>query len=70
MTIERIVRGVAGFMILASLTLAITHDINWLILTLFVGLNLLQSAVTDWCPLMGILHRLGVRKAGDTPADD
>lgn len=65
MTVEQITRGVAGFMILASLTLAITHHINWLALTLFVGLNLLQSAVTDWCPLMGILRRLGVRSCGE-----
>ncbi|WP_147822355.1 YgaP family membrane protein [Salidesulfovibrio onnuriiensis] len=62
MTVERILRGVAGFVILASLTLAMTHHKNWLLLTLFVGLNLLQSAFTNWCPLMSILRYFGVKQ--------
>jgi hypothetical protein len=35
---------------------------NWLFLTAFVGLNLLQSAFTNWCPLIVVLKKLGVRE--------
>ena len=47
---ERILRGIAGFMVLISMGLAQIHSPNWLILTAFMGLNLLQSAFTNWCP--------------------
>jgi len=63
MTVERIVRGVAGFMIPASLTLFMNHHGNRLVPTLFVGLNLLQSAVTDWCPFMAMPRYFGVKQA-------
>lgn len=62
MTIERILRGMAGFVVLTSLALAHYHSPNWLWLTAFAGLNLLQSAFTDWCPAMTILRKLGVGK--------
>jgi hypothetical protein len=52
-------RFVAGTMILLSLMLA-TFNLNWLFLTAFVGLNLLQSAFTRWCPLISILRWLRV----------
>lgn len=60
MTVERILRLVAGFMILASVALAHFISPTWLWLTAFVGLNLLQSAFTNWCPLMTLLRNLGV----------
>jgi hypothetical protein len=41
--------------------LSIYHDQRWLWFTGFVGLNLLQSAFTDWCPAMTILRKLGVK---------
>jgi len=63
MTVERIVRGVPGFMIPASLTLAMSHHGNRLVPTLFVGLNLLQSAVTDWRPFMVMPRYFGVKQA-------
>lgn len=59
MMIERILRGVAGFFILLSLALAIWVNISWLWFTAFVGLNLLQSAFTNWCPMIWILRRFG-----------
>lgn len=62
MTIERILRGMAGFVVLVSLALAHYHSSNWLWLTAFAGFNLLQSAFTDWCPAMTILRKLGVGK--------
>ncbi len=46
--LERILRGIAGFTVLASLGLAYLHSPKWLILTGFMGLNLLQSAFTNW----------------------
>lgn len=55
------VRAVAGSMVLISLLLSLVHH-NWLWLTAFVGLNLLQSAFTQWCPLLVILKKLGVRE--------
>ncbi|MFV0404733.1 MAG: DUF2892 domain-containing protein [Bacteroides graminisolvens] len=48
---ERIVRFVAGAMILVSVALAYFVALEWLFLTLFVGVNLLQSSITKFCPL-------------------
>ena len=48
---ERIVRAVAGIIVLTSITLAVLVSIKWLLLTAFVGLNLLQSSFTKFCPL-------------------
>lgn len=58
---ERIVRAVAGAMVLTSITLAYTVNINWLWLGVFVGVNLFQSAFTRFCPLELILKAVGVR---------
>lgn len=58
---NRILRGMAGFFILVSLILAYTISYRWLIFTGFVGINLLQSAFTNWCPAMWILNKLGVK---------
>jgi hypothetical protein len=55
------IRLVAGSMVLMSLSLSLTNP-NWLWLAAFVGLNLLQSAFTKWCPLIVLLKRLGVRE--------
>jgi len=60
MTVERLLRLVAGFFILLSLALARWVSPYWLWFTAFVGLNLLQSAFTNWCPAMTILRRMGV----------
>jgi hypothetical protein len=61
MTIERGLRGIAGTIVLASAALAAVHSPYWLLLTGFVGLNLLQSAFTNWCPMVWLLGRLGFR---------
>jgi hypothetical protein len=58
---ERIVRAVAGTMVLTSITLAYTVNINWLWLGVFLGVNLLQSAFTKFCPLELILKAAGVK---------
>ncbi len=63
MTVERGLRLMAGCMILLSLALAHFLSPYWLLLTAFVGLNLLQSAFTNWCPAMAILRAMGVMEA-------
>ncbi len=60
MTVERYLRGIAGFFVLLSLLLAHYHSAYWLFFTAFVGLNLLQSAFSNWCPMMAILRKFGV----------
>lgn len=59
MTLERALRGIAGFFILMSLALGHFVSPKWYWFTAFVGLNLLQSAFTNWCPMMGILRKCG-----------
>ena len=61
MTIERYLRLIAGFFVLLSVALGYWVSPYWLLFTAFVGLNLLQSAFTNWCPMMTILRRAGVR---------
>ena len=63
MTVERGLRLMAGVMVLLSLVLARYFSLYWLWLTVFVGLNLLQSAFTNWCPAMSILRALGLKGA-------
>lgn len=60
MTVDRIVHTVAGTFILASLALAHYHSHLWLWFTAFVGANLLQSGLTNWCLMSTILKKLGV----------
>lgn len=60
MTVDRIVHIFAGSFILLSLALARFHNQNWLWFTVFVGANLLQSGLTNWCLMSSILRRLGV----------
>jgi hypothetical protein len=68
MSVERLLRGIAGFFIVVSVLLARFHSPWWLLFTAFVGLNLLQSAFTDWCPMMAILKKLGVQTQCQQPA--
>jgi hypothetical protein len=58
---ERIIRAVAGIMVLISVSLAYFVNINWLFLGVFVGLNLLQSSITKWCLLSDILKKCNVK---------
>lgn len=63
MTINRYLRMIAGFFVMLSVALAHLHSPNWLYFTAFVGLNLFQSAFTNWCPMITILKKLRVREA-------
>lgn len=62
MTINRYLRMIAGSFVMLSVALAVLHSPNWLYFTAFVGLNLFQSAFTNWCPMITILQKLGVRE--------
>lgn len=62
MTIERILRLLAGLFVLIGTGLAAVHSPYWLLVAGFVGLNLLQSGFTDWCPMVWILERLGYKR--------
>jgi uncharacterized membrane protein (Fun14 family) len=59
MSIDRIVLAFAGSMVLLGLVLGYAVSPYWHILSAFVGLNLLQSAFTGFCPLAIILRKLG-----------
>ncbi len=61
MTVERALRLMAGIFVLASTALGHWHSPYWYLLTAFVGLNLLQSGLTNWCPAMTIFRKLGLR---------
>ena len=63
MTVERGLRLLAGVMVLVSLALSHFLSPYWLWLTVFVGLNLLQSTFTNWCPAMAILRAMGLKDA-------
>jgi hypothetical protein len=59
--INRLIRAIAGMLILISLLLAIYVNQNWLWFTAFVGVNLLQSSITKWCLMEDILKKVGVK---------
>jgi Protein of unknown function (DUF2892) len=61
MNVERFVRLIAGIFVLASLALGYWVSPYAYLFTAFVGLNLFQSAFTNWCPMMTILRKAGVK---------
>jgi hypothetical protein len=66
MTVERALRLIAGAFVTLSVLLAIYVNANFLWFTAFVGVNLFQSAFTNWCPMMVILRKAGLRDTGPT----
>lgn len=63
MTIERALRLIAGCFVLASVLLAAIVDTRFLWFTAFVGVNLVQSSFTNWCPMMTFLKWAGMKAA-------
>jgi len=63
MNIERSLRLIAGLFVTVAAVLAWKVSPWFLAFIAFVGLNLVQSAFTNWCPMMTILRKLGVREA-------
>ena len=70
MTVERYLRLIAGFFVLASLGLGYWVSPWFYLFTAFVGLNLLQSGLTNWCPLMAILRAAGVERPGSCATNE
>lgn len=60
MTIERALRLMAGFFVLLSVSLGYWVSPYWFLFTAFVGLNLLQSGFTNWCPAMWFFKKVGL----------
>lgn len=61
MNIERYLRLIAGLLVMLSVGLGYYTSPYWFLFTVFVGLNLFQSAFTNWCPMMTFLRKLGIR---------
>jgi hypothetical protein len=61
MNVERYLRLIAGFFVMLSLVLGYFVSPWWFLFTAFIGLNLFQSAFSNWCPMMTFLRKLGVR---------
>ena len=67
MTMDRVIKIMAGTFILISVALAVWVNKWWLVWTVLVGLNLIQSAFTGWCPASGIFARLGIQGTCSMP---
>jgi len=61
MTVERLLRLIGGFFVALSVLLGMYVNPNFFWFTIFVGINLFQSAFTNWCPMMTILRKAGVK---------
>ena len=68
MTTEKMVTAMAGTMVLGSLALAYYSSPAWLLLTAFVGFNLLQSSFTGFCPAEKIFEKMGFQSAAASAA--
>ncbi len=62
MTLNPWLRAIAGLFILVSVALGHFASPYWYLFTAFVGLNLLQSGFTRWCPMISVLRALGVKE--------
>lgn len=60
MTVDRVLRGIGGFIVVLSVALGYWVHPGFFAFTAFVGLNLLQSSFTNWCPMMWILRKAGL----------
>lgn len=65
MTIHQYLRMIAGAFVLISLALGYFVHPAWFLFTAFVGLNLFQSAFSDWCPMMTWLRKAGIKEYKD-----
>ena len=64
MTVERALRLIAGVFLLTSIALGHWVSPWWYLFTVFVSLSLIQSGLTDWCPMVWVLQKLGLPRAG------
>ena len=63
MSVDRYLRMIGGAFVLLSLSLGYWVSPYWYLFTAFVGLNLFQSGLTNWCPAMFVLRKLGLRES-------
>jgi hypothetical protein len=70
MTLEPMLRLIAGVFVAASVLAGMYVHPAFLWFTVFVGVNLTQSAFTNWCPMMTFLRRLGVRESAAARSGD
>jgi hypothetical protein len=68
MSVERYLRLIAGSFVLGTLLLGYFHSPYWFLFTGFVAVNLIQSAFTNWCPMMSFLRWLGARDDATRPS--
>ena len=61
MTVDRYLRMIAGAIVMLTVALGYWVSPYWFLFTGFVGLNLFQSAFSNWCPMMTILRKSGVK---------
>jgi hypothetical protein len=61
MKLDAMLRLIAGLFVMASVLLGMYVDSRFFWFTLFVGANLFQSGLTNWCPMMTMLRKAGVR---------
>jgi len=61
MTVDQALRDIAGLFVVLSVLLGMYVNVNFLWFTVFVGLNLFQSGFSNWCPMMTILRKAGLR---------
>ena len=61
MTVEQALRLIAGIFVMATAALAVFHSRYWLIFTGLIGLNLFQSGLTNWCPMVWVLQEAGLK---------
>ncbi len=61
MNINQALRLVAGIMLIVSLTLTYFVHINWVFFTMFIAVNLIQSAFTNWCLMITIMRKMGMQ---------
>ena len=68
MSIERYLRLIAGFFVMFSVAMGYFVSPYWFLFTGFVGLNLFQSAFSNWCPMITFLKKLGVKSSEEVSA--
>ncbi|PIE32154.1 sulfurtransferase [candidate division KSB3 bacterium] len=61
MNLDKLVIFFAGMMVLLSAALTQWHHQNWIWLTIFIGLNMIQSSLTGFCPIVFVMKRAGIR---------
>ncbi len=61
MTVDKVLRLIAGLFIMISVALGHYVNAYWYLFTAFVGLNLFQSGLTNWCPMMALLRKFGLK---------